>query len=151
MSGVPLHHFTVRWADLDANRHMANVAYLNIAVDARLAAFHHLGFTVADFAAAGIGPVIRREEVEYHREMHLHDAGTVSTLIAGLSEDGTRFRIRNAFVRADGVRCAEVTALAGWLHLAERRLVAPPEGLLVAMRGLPRTDDFEVLRSSVRA
>ncbi len=151
MSGVPLHHFTVRWGDIDANAHMANVAYLNIAVDARMTAFAAMGFPAGTFAQLKIGPVVRRETIEYRREMRLHEAGTVSLEMVGLSEDGSRFALRNTFVRHDGVTCAVLDTLGGWLDLVARKLVHPPDALLAAMRALPRTLDYAVLESSVKA
>lgn len=151
MSGVPLHHFTVRWGDVDANGHMGNVAYLNIAVDARMAAFTALGFPAATFAQLKLGPVIRRDTIEYKRELHLHEAGTVSLEMVGLSDDGSRFALRNTFVRHDGVTCAVLDTLGGWLDLVARKLVHPPDALLAAMRALPRTADYAALESSVKA
>jgi acyl-CoA thioester hydrolase len=42
-----------------------------------------------------------------------------------------------------------VTSAGGWLHLTERKLIAPPAALLTAMNVLERTSDFVVLPSSV--
>jgi len=43
----------VRWRDLDSNAHMANSAYLDIAVDCRLRYFADSGFSVGEFARLG--------------------------------------------------------------------------------------------------
>ena len=58
--------------------------------------------------------------------------------------------IRNEFHRADGKLAARVTSTGGWLDLAGRKLFVPPPGLADALRGLDRTDDFEVLETSVK-
>ena len=51
MSAKPFSIETVAgWADMDANAHMANVAYLYKCVDARMSFFQHCGFSVGDFA-----------------------------------------------------------------------------------------------------
>ena len=56
-----LKRLQVSWADLDANGHMANTAYLAKAADVRMSFFEEHGFPWAEFVRAGIGPVIRRE------------------------------------------------------------------------------------------
>ena len=60
--------FHVAWAHLDANGHMANTAYLDIAVGVRMMYFASQGFPASEFARLRIGPVVRRDEVDYYRE-----------------------------------------------------------------------------------
>ena len=52
------------WADMDANAHMANFAYLTKCVDARMSFFKQHGFPVTEFAKRQIGPVVRRDELD---------------------------------------------------------------------------------------
>jgi acyl-CoA thioester hydrolase len=142
--------FHVSWAHLDANGHMANTAYLDIVVDLRFMYFTERGFPPEEFARLRLGPVVRRDEVDYHRELRLLQAIKVNILLAGISEDASRFRIRNEIRRDDGELAARVSSLGGWFDLAARKLVAPPEKLARALRSLERTDDFQGLESSVR-
>ena len=142
--------FHVSWAHLDANGHMANTAYLDLVVDVRFQYFASRGFTPAEFTRRRIGPVVRRDEVDYHRELHMLQPIRVTFMMAGLSEDASRFRLRNEILREDGEVAARVTSHGGWLDLNARKLVAPPEGLALALRNLDRTEDFETLVSSVR-
>ena len=139
-----------RWGDMDFNSHMRNTAYLDAAADVRLMFFGAHGFAARDFQRLRLGPVILRDELDYWRELHLHDAVEVELLVAGASEDGSHFRLRNDFTTPDGKRVARVTSTGGWLDLAARRLVAPPEALLAAMREIPLTEDFALLESRVR-
>ena len=142
--------FQVAWAHLDANGHMANTAYLDIAVDVRFAYFASRGFPPEEFRRRRIGPVVRRDEVDYLRELHLLQPIRVNFLLAGLSEDASRFRIRNEIRREDGQVAARITSLGGWFDLEARKLIVPPDGLAEALRGLTRAEDFERLESSVR-
>ena len=142
--------FHVAWAHLDANGHMANTAYLDIVVDVRFAYFASRGFTPEEFRRQHIGPVVRRDEVDYYRELRLLEAIRVNFMLAGLSDDASRFRIVNEIRREDGELAARVTSLGGWFDLAARKLVAPPRGLADALGALDRTPDFAVLDSSVR-
>ena len=77
------------WGDMDANAHMANVAYLNKCVDARMGFFAHCGFPAAEFARRRIGPVVRRDEIEYYREVSLLEQITVTLTLGGCAPDGS--------------------------------------------------------------
>ena len=138
------------WADMDANAHMANVAYLSKCVDARMSFFKQHGFPVSEFAKRQIGPVVRRDELEYYREIGLLEPIKVTLEIAGMAPDGSRFRLRNEILTEDGKRAARVTSEGGWLDLAKRKLIAPPADLLEALSAMPQATEFERLPSSIR-
>ena len=142
--------FHVSWAHLDANGHMANTAYLDIVVDVRFMYFASRGFSPAEFHRHRIGPVVRRDEVDYYRELRLLQPIRINMLLAGLSEDASRFRIRNEIRREDGELAARVTSLGGMFDLSARRIIAPPDALAEALRSLDRAEDFEPLESSVK-
>jgi acyl-CoA thioester hydrolase len=135
---------------MDANAHMANVAYLSKCVDARMSFFKQQGFAVTEFARRRIGPVVRRDEIEYFREVGLLEPITVTLELAGLALDGSRFRLRNEILNGEGKVAARVTSEGGWLDLARRKLIAPPTDLLEALRAMPQAGEFEQLPSSVR-
>ena len=139
-----------RWADIDQNAHLANSAVLDMAVDARMSWFRSCGFSPSEFARRKIGPVVRRDEVDYLREVHLLDELTVTMELAGMAENGSRFRIANDLVNAEGKLCARLRTEGGWLDLVARKLVIPPPDLLEALDALSRTPDFAVLPSSVK-
>ena len=138
------------WGDIDFNSHMKNTAYLDKAGDVRMMFFSENGFTINDFVSMRLGPVVMKDEVEYFKEINLLDEIRVTLAVAGLSADGSRFRIRNEFYRPDNRLAARVTSIGGWMDLAGRKLIAPPEGLHRAMKSLPLTDDFSELNSSLR-
>ena len=134
--------FVAGWGTMDFNGHMANTAYLDFAADARLAFFADHGFPASEFRRLAIGPVIRRDEIEYFREIGLHERVTVTVAAAALSGDGARFVFENEIWLASGERAARVRSTGGWLDLRARKLVAPPEALRDLMRRAPRTADF---------
>ena len=142
--------FTVGWEHLDSNSHMANTAYLDLAVNVRMMFFQANGFAMQEFEKQRFGPVVRRDELEYFRELRLLDPVTVTVTLAGMSDDGSQFRLRSEYLRGDGKLAATVTSTGGWLDLEARRLTAPPEEIVRAFRTLVRTDDFATLKSSVR-
>ncbi len=138
------------WGDMDFNSHMRNTAFLDKSADVRMMFFAEHGFSVAEFARRRIGPVIRRDELEYFREIHLLEPVRVTLAVRALADDGSRFVLRNEFWRQDAQLSARVTSTGGWLDLAKRRLVAPPEALRGSMQALPRTSDFAVLETSIK-
>lgn len=144
------HEFIAGWADLDANAHMRNTAFLDRCVDLRIMYFESRGFPAGEFARLRIGPVVQRDEIEYFRELGLLERFRIDIRLGGLSIDGSRFCIVNGITRPDGSRVARVTSRGGWLDLDARRLVAPSPAILEALQGLPRTPDFEELRTSLR-
>ena len=142
--------FIAGWGDMDLNSHMRNTAYLDKSSDIRMMYFSENGFPVAEFIRMRIGPVIRKDEVEYFKEIHLLEMFRVTYCQAGLSEDGSRFIVCNEIFRSDGKLAARVTSTGGWLDLAARKLILPPEPILKAMQALSKTDDFQVLTSSIK-
>jgi acyl-CoA thioester hydrolase len=138
------------WGDMDFNGHMKNTAFLDKSADVRMMFFAENGFPVDEFARLRLGPAVMKDEVEYRKEVNLLQQITVTLAMAGHSEDGSRYMLRNEFLRADGTLCARVTSTGGWLDLAQRKLVVPPEALHQTMRSLSQTGDYTVLPSSVR-
>lgn len=136
---------------MDHNGHLANTAYLDLAADVRVSFFADHGFPPAEFRRLGIGPVIRKEELEYFREIALHDTVTVTLAAQGLSADGSRFVVENELWSSAGERAAVIRSSGGWLDLRVRKLVIPPPALVKAMMQFPRTSDFVELPRSSKA
>jgi acyl-CoA thioester hydrolase len=137
--------FHVRWADMDFNAHMRNTAYLDMSADVRMMYFDENGFSMREFERMRLGPVVMRDELDYFRELRLLEPVTVTLAIAGLSEDASRFIIRNEFFSDDEKLVASVNSLGGWLDLTSRKLTSPPEELANLLKGLAKCKDFQEL------
>jgi acyl-CoA thioester hydrolase len=137
--------FLAGWGAMDFNGHLANTAYLNLAADVRMAFFAEHGFPPSEFRRLAIGPVIRKDEVEYFREIGLHDTVTVTHAMAAMSSDGSRFIIENEIWSPRGERAATIRSTGGWLDLRIRKLVTPPADLSAALTQIPKTSDFRDL------
>jgi len=135
---------------MDFNSHMRNTAYLDKSADLRMIYFNENGFPMLEFYRLRIGPVILRDELEYYREIGLMEQMRVTLEVAELAADGSRFLLQNTFYRADGKLAARVRSNGGWLDLSARKLVVPPEALLVTMRNTPRTEDFKEVPSGLK-
>ncbi len=138
------------WGDMDFNSHMKNTAYLDKSADVRMMFFAEHGFPMQEFLRIGIGPVVMKDEIVYYKEIGLLEEITVSLLLAGLADDGTRFILRNDFRKKDGKPAATVISTGGWLDLKARQLTAPPPELLAALGATPQTEDFRILPSSLK-
>ena len=139
------------WGDIDFNSHMRNTAYMDRSGDLRMMFFDSQGFTVKDFMQRKIGPVVKKDEIEYFSEIHLLEEFTVTLYTSGMAENGSRFRLHNDFYAASGKLAAKVTSTGGWLDLVNRKLVAPPQELFELMSKMPKSEHYEVLTASVKA
>ena len=134
--------FVAGWRMMDFNGHLANTAYLDLAADVRVAFFAEHGFSPTEFRRIAIGPVVRKDEVEYFREVNLHETVTVTYAALAMSPDAARFTLENEIFNAAGERAAVVRSTGGWLDLGARKLVVPPPALMQAMRLVPRAPEF---------
>lgn len=128
--------YTVRWADLDANGHMKNTAYIEYAVQSRFAFFAEQGFPATEFSKQHFGPVVFREEVIYYKEMRMLEPLIVTFQVDELNEDGSRFTLHNTLYKENEVKAAEVISKGAWLDTNTRKLTTPPQKLLEVLRVL---------------
>lgn len=142
--------FLAGWGTMDANGHMGNTSYLDMAADVRMAFFAEHGFPPTEFRKLAIGPVVQKEEIEYFREIGLHETVTVTHAVLAMSPDGTRFTLENELWLANGERAAVVRSTGGWLDLRARKLVVPPPALFAILNQAPRAPGFVELPSATK-
>lgn len=141
---------TVRWADLDPNGHVRHSIYYDYGAQARVALLERKGLGMKWMAKNLIGPVLFREQAHFMRELHMSDEITIDVMVAGASEDGRKWRMVHNIRRGDEL-CAVLDMDGAWLDLRARKIVAPPPELAHAFDELPRTENFEILRSKSKA
>jgi len=140
-----LKEFEVRWNDIDANRHLANSAYINYMSHTRLSFMLENGFGQAKMVAHNIGPVVFYEHMFYFKEVFPGNPIRVSLQLRGLSEDGRYFSFQHNFYDHKGRNVARCEMMGGWIDLTERSLRGLPEELYNNLNKLDRTDDFYVI------
>ena len=143
--------FLAGWGTMDFNSHMANTAYLDLAADVRMTFFAEHGFPPGEFRRLALGPVIRKDELEYFREIGLHEPVKVTYTMLAMSPDGGKFVLENQFWTPGGELAATVRSTGGWLDLRERKLVAPPRELRDALAQVPRAAGYKELPARSRA
>ncbi len=137
--------FEIRWSDLDANRHMANSAYINFMSHTRMAYLGQLGFNQKSMAIHNIGPVVFYEHVYYFKEAFPGKPVKVSLELVGMSEDGMFFEFRHNFYDFKGKNFARCEMMGAWIDLKERKLIGLPVEFLEAFQAMEQSKDFKVL------
>ncbi len=140
-----LKSFEIRWNDLDANRHLANITYLSYASETRMGLLNALGITHASLTEMGIGPIIFNESLTYFKEVLPDDEIRVSCQLAGLSDHGTFFAFEHNYYNKAGKNVARCDMMGGWIDLKTRKLAALPKTLWKHFEALPKTASFKTL------
>lgn len=136
------HTGDVGWFDLDANRHMKNVAYMEKSVDCRLRFFAAHGFSPDEFARLKVAFVVVGDQTVYKRELFLGETFRVQILCGGANARGSRFLIVNRILGADGALVYEIRSMLVWLDTETRKSCTPPRPLLDLIASMARTEDY---------
>lgn len=137
--------FDIRWSDLDANRHLANTAYINFMSHTRMGFLMENGFGQRELAKYNIGPVVFYEQIFYFKEVFAGRPVKVSLQLKGLSEDGMYFEFIHNFYDHKGRNFASCEMMGGWIDLQERKLRGLPSELYKNLNNLAHTGDFKIL------
>jgi len=137
--------FEVRWSDLDANRHLANSAYINFMSHTRMSFFYQHGITHASLVSHHLGPVVFSEHMHYFKEILPGQTVRVSLELTGLSTDGMFFEFHHDFYDEAGRNLAHCEILGGWIDLNRRSLAPLPPEFLEISEKLKKGEGFRVL------
>ena len=140
-----LKEFQIRWNDLDANRHLANSAYVNYMSHTRMSRLIELGFDHKLMAKHQIGPVVFYEHIYYFKEVLPGPPVKVSLEVKGLSEDGMFFEFHHNFFDYKGRNIARCEMMGGWISLATRKLTSLSPDLLEKFNRAEKSADFSIL------
>ena len=132
----------VLWSQIDANVHLRHSAYADFCAQARSNMLNQLGLSLAEFSKMKIGPILFREELNYHREISLDEYIKVTVEISKFNRKNSRFSFRHEIFKQNGVRAAVVVVDGAWMNLVERKLTAVPEAWLPVLDKIPRADDY---------
>ncbi len=137
--------FEIRWNDIDANRHLANKAYIEFAAHTRMSFLGENGFDHKTFAKHNLGPVVFYEHIYYFKEVFAGKPLRVSLEIAGLSEDGMFFSFEHNYYDYKGRNIARCEMMGAWIDLATRKLIGLPKEMLSTLDNVERPAHFKVL------
>ena len=133
----------IRWADIDANRHLRHSVYYDYGAAVRMQALTEKGLTVKKLEELHIGPVLFREEAVFKREIVYEDNITLTLEVLKASADYSRWSLQHQFVKADGTLAAIVTLDGAWIDLVKRKLAVPDQFIRNVFANFPKSQNFE--------
>ena len=139
-----LKEFEIRWNDLDANRHLANSAYINYMSHTRMSFLTEYGLDQKMLKKHKLGPVVFNEHIHFFKES-VQGRIRVSFELGGASVDGMFFRFIHNFYDMNGHNMAYGEMKGGWMDLESRKLTSLPDEMLSRFSNAPKSDDFQVL------
>lgn len=145
MSAKYVKTIQIRWADIDANRHLRHSAYYDYGATLRMMILSENGLTTEKLEQLQIGPVLFREEAIFRREIRLEDVITVDVELLKATPDYGRWSIRHNFLKADGSLAAVINIDAAWIDMVKRKLTVPDEFIQNIFANFPKPDDFEFI------
>jgi acyl-CoA thioester hydrolase len=89
--------------------------------------------------------VYTRISAEFLREVRLGESVTITFAVAGLSPQGTRWKVHHDVLKANGKKAVRIDMEGVILDLTTRKPVPATGELLQVFQLCPRTADFEVL------
>ena len=132
----------VLWSQIDANMHLRHSAYADFAAQARLSLLERVGLDARQFLSLGIGPILFREELLYHREISPNDMVTVTCEMTRCKSDASRWSIKHEIFRGDGTKSTTVLVDGAWIDTRKRKLTGLTPDLLEKFKAIPRSEDF---------
>ena len=140
-----LKDFEVRWSDIDANRHLANSAYINFMSHTRMSFLWELGFNHKTMAENQIGPVVFYEHMYYFKEVFPGKPIKVSLEVTGLSEDGKFFEFHHNFYDSNGKNVAHCEMMGAWISLKTRSLIGLTDKMMATFNSVDKPEGFRIL------
>ena len=142
-----LKEFEIRWNDLDANRHLANISFLSFASDTRMKFLKNIGLSHSKLMQLCIGPVVFNEHLFYFKEILPDEKIRVSFELAALSKDGTFFEFEHNYYNDKGENLARSEMSGGWINLKSRKLTSLPKDILKKFQISNKTSSFKEITS----
>lgn len=137
----------VRWADIDANRHLRHSVYYDYGASMRMNVLSAGGLTTKKLEEFMIGPVLFREEAVFKREILFEDKITLNVELVKSTEDYGRWSLRHHFYKGEDVVAAILTVDGAWIDLSKRKLAVPNEFVRHIFESFPKAADFEFITS----
>ena len=144
-----MQHFSetiqIRWADIDANRHLRHSVYYDYGAAMRMHTLSAQGLTTKKLEEFAIGPILFREEAIFKREILLEDKITITVELVKTTEDYGRWSLRHQFLKADNTLAAILNVDGAWIDLNKRKLAVPNEFIRDIFEAFPKSPDFQLI------
>jgi acyl-CoA thioester hydrolase len=141
----------IRWADIDANRHLRHSVYYDFAAAMRMTILNSKGLTTEKLMEYHIGPILFREEAIFKREVKLEDNVEIDVQLSKCMPDYSRWSLRHNITKPDGSLCTIITVDGAWMDLEQRKLTIPNDFIQSIFADFPKSADFELLQPKVKS
>jgi acyl-CoA thioester hydrolase len=141
----------IRWADIDANRHLRHSVYYDYGASMRMNALSSQGLTMQKLEELSIGPILFREEGIFRREVLFGDDITINVELVKAREDFSRWSLRHQFIKSDKSVAAIINIDGAWIDLAKRKLAVPDAYIVEIFKKFPMASDFELMLTNKSA
>lgn len=136
----------IRWADIDANRHLRHSVYYDYGASMRMNALTAEGLSMKKLEELGVGPILFREEAIFRREIVFEDEITIDVEVVRARDDFARWSLRHHFRKADGTVAAIINIDGAWMDLAKRKLTVPGPFIMDVFNRFPKASDFDLVQ-----
>lgn len=133
----------IRWADIDANRHLRHSVYYDFAAAMRMNFLNSNGLTTEKLIEFKLGPILFREEAVFKREVKLEDKVEMDVHLLKCMPDYSRWSLRHHVMKPDGTVCTIITVDGAWMDLEKRKLAIPNDFVRGIFEKFPKPADFE--------
>lgn len=135
----------IRWADIDANRHLRHSVYYDYAAAMRMNVLSSAGLTTKKLEELMIGPILFREEAIFKREILLEDQISLTVELVKTTPDYGRWSLRHHFLKGDQTLAAILNVDGAWIDLTKRKLAVPNEFIRDIFEHFPKSQDFQIV------
>ncbi|MCP4439586.1 MAG: acyl-CoA thioesterase [Aureispira sp.] len=139
--------FEIRWADLDPNRHVANITFSSLMNERRMAYLVEHDFTQRSFQQHNIGPVVLKEEFNYMKEVMPNETVHIDIELLGHTADYKIVKWCHSLFNTKGQQAVYSEVLFAWFDLESRKLTVPPKALIDIMECMPKSEYFRIFSS----
>jgi acyl-CoA thioester hydrolase len=136
----------VRWADIDANRHLRHSVYYDYGASMRMNVLSERGLTTSKLEEFMLGPVLFREEALFKREILFEDKITLTVELVKATEDFGRWSLRHNFIKGEDTLAAILNVDGAWIDLQKRKLAKPNDFIKNIFESFPKALDFQLIK-----
>ena len=129
-------NFSVGWADCDANGHARHSVYFDYPTDVRIAFFRTHGFPIDAWHTLGGAPILLEQSIKYHRELKLEEEISVNFFLEKEPSDPRFYHCMHEIFKKNGEKSATIRILVSYMDLKKRKIVMPPQEIMVMFKEL---------------
>jgi acyl-CoA thioester hydrolase len=132
----------IRWADIDANKHVRHSVYFDWGAACRFAFLNQQGLTQDLMNQVHAGPVLFREECVFRKEIRFGDEVMINLQLLWAKKDFSRWSILHDIYIQPDITCATITVDGAWIDTIKRKLASPGKEAIEAFTTMPRHKEF---------